>query len=1330
MAKACLFSPLDKDKKPYKALPQYKKALGVTTGSKAFLMALSPSFHEKYKGKIDIDAQGVATLDSAVKTPDMKKLIGFEKIKESLESKYHFIEMPNTADNFRVLVNQAKVFNEQNTDYIAYPEVVGDSLKNVVHKKDSDSVKAFNDRYGSLLLNDSLLSIFEPLGLRIGDLTNAESGYSGITDFSQAKSIAGEFINLIRVSNNMQGQLAMSEEFSHLIIRMLRDQPLIQRMLGVLSQNNDTMQQILGDDYSLYLQDNTDEDGSVDYNAIAEECLGRLLQRSLLDNTEQQPLQKSYIQKLWERAYNFIKKLFKPINTSDIEQAVLDADQAIDSLAKNILQGTIEMTAAAIENTFSDERLFHLEKNIDFLNKVVEDAIIVETKKTKIIKSEKAINRAEQKLENLNAILKGSPEGKLKGIINYAHAAVSDLGVARESLGKAKEGERNFAMLRGVRATIQSYDDFLNQLGELINSQDEQLSKLVKDSSIEDKHHTIVTLKDAYDELSSLYKLVKGRYKDIALDSIEEFFKPFFGIEGKFTDSQGKEKSLRELIEEASGDIGFTDRYLMTMSLSGDMLLQLFDEVVKKAKANARYDTIEDLKSITKLMLDAEEKGITSFEWMFEKDDEGHKTGNYISSVNVGQYEKEKREFLEQLEKDYGINPTGEKAKEKRKKRKEWLQSHGKMFGTKANEAMYHNSEFDRLSTAQKEVLNEFMRIKQKFDKRLPANKVSSSRAIQMRRTSQQRLLNSLSNPTQAFQNIKESIAKELTKSSDDDAIYGEKTGLRSFDGSEFKVLPCLYTTRLSNPEELSTDVFSALAAYSYSTNTYKEMDKVVDPLEVAKAWVGEYRKVRSTSNGKQLVEKIRGKNKVVNAIFETSGTNIEKKLEDFMDSQVYGRYYADSDKTINILGRELKAGKLVNKWLSMSSMVQLGFNALAHLGNVATGSAMQNIEALCGHYFNAKELLNADGQYAKELMFFIPEMEARNPTNKLALFDQLFDIKQEFAGNTKNRMNTLFEKIFGKSVAFLGQTCGDHWLYNRTAIAMCLRKKVKLRDGTITSLWDALHVENAFKDDDRIKQLVIDAVDAETGEKIDKEYIRKYSAKINEVNHRLFGVYNTDDMVAAQRVALGRCVLQYRQWIVPMFARRFQDRRYVEALGEYEEGYYRTALHVLAGLRGGMEGLKQVWEELDEPQRRNCYRAIIEISQFMLIWAIANFVNFGKDDPDRVWALKLAEYMAQRELHELGNLTPSFTMGNEILKTVKSPASILNTTQAAINLTASFFDPRDWNDEIQSGKYKGMSTLHKNILKAPFPILAPFNQLDRFTENIEEVTRYYARSY
>lgn len=247
----------------------------------------------------------------------------------------------------------------------------------------------------------------------------------------------------------------------------------------------------------------------------------------------------------------------------------------------------------------------------------------------------------------------------------------------------------------------------------------------------------MVTLRDTFTELNRLSTLVRNNFKDIALGAVEEFFKPFFSVtDGTFIDKQGKERNLKQLIEEANGDIGFVDRYLMTMSSSGDLLLQLFNAVVGKAKADARYNTIDDLQEITRLMLDANEMGIRDFEWMFEKDRDGHKTGNYISAVNTGQYEKDKQEFLEQLEQEYGINPSGEKAKEKRNKRKAWFETHGKMKGFKANPTMYSNPEFDKLTPNQRVILDRYMQIKQRYDKRIPSNKTSISRAIQMRRTS------------------------------------------------------------------------------------------------------------------------------------------------------------------------------------------------------------------------------------------------------------------------------------------------------------------------------------------------------------------------------------------------------------------------------------------------------------------------------------------------------------------------------------------------------------------------------------------------------------------
>jgi len=45
---------------------------------------------------------------------------------------------------------------------------------------------------------------------------------------------------------------------------------------------------------------------------------------------------------------------------------------------------------------------------------------------------------------------------------------------------------------------------------------------------------------------------------------------------------------------------------------------------------------------------------------------------------------------------------------------------------------------------------------------------------------------------------------------------------------------------------------------------------------------------------------------------------------------------------------------------------------------------------------------------------------------------------------------------------------------------------------------------------------------------------------RIGDVNKHMFGIYNEDDMSAAKRVSVGRLMMQYRNWIVPMMNERF----------------------------------------------------------------------------------------------------------------------------------------------------------------------------------------------
>lgn len=1333
MAKACSYVPT-RNGEVLNGWYDYKKALGHDKAIDVFYMSISPSYIEKNRKILKLDDQGIPSLESTLKTPMMKKFLSEDSRMRALEKKYGFKTFSNTDDNYKMLVNDAKNFNSQNSEFIAYVESTDDGIRVVVHPKSEKALKTFNDQYGSMILNTRLQEIFGDIGLTVGQLEDAEFS-AGVTDFSKAKSIAGQFRDLIKVAKGMAGQMAMSEEFSHLIIEVFRDRPVVSRLLSYLENNPAEMQRILGNEYDDYVALNSNDEGDIDYAGIADECAGRLMQQSLLSQVGREP--DSYTEKLNSRAVRSIHSEVRNKNEQDVDNAIAEANQELGELAKAILSGEEEITKEAVEATFSEKRLHHLEKTVDDLSDVVDKAIITEAKKGKIFRSDTLLDEVRERKAILDAVLNKSPEGQLKGLLNYAKAALTDLRQTELALKKASIQDSNvFSLLRSARMTIQSYTPFIEQLGALLRSSDQELEKLIAETTIKNSDETIDSLRSLYEGLNALNSQVEGRFKDMAISSFENFLKPFFDLQGQeFKDKNGKTITLREAIEEANGDIGFLDRYFQTMSTSGDIILQMFDAVVSKAKGKARSATIDDIDYIVKLQLEAAEDGITDFEFMFEHDAEGHKTGNYVSEVNYGQYEKDREEFLNELDKKYGVNPRGKNSVLKTQERREWYKTHaaGRLNNDTPNATLYHNKEYDRLSDKQKEFLRKYKELKNKMDRRYPPNKVDKNRAIQRRRDRVQRTIDLARRPSGIFDAVKESFKQDFATAADDDQLFGQRTGLTDFSGKEHMVLPILYTRKLGNPNEISTDVFSALCAYSYASNTYAELDKVVDPLEVGRAIVGETRDVAKVANGKPIVEKLGRGGKILSKVFQSGGSNIEAKLQDFMESQIYGRYYKDSDKSIQIGNTNIKANKALQKWLRISSMAQLGFNWLANSANVATGIGMQNIEAAAGQFFNAKELAAADAAYLKELGSFLPEMESNNPTNKLALFDEKFNVKQDFNDKAgRSRHNSLLKRIFGETLAYLGQTCGDHWLYNRTAIAMAKRQKVNV-NGETMSLWDALQVENKFKDSDKIKTLRLPkgARDADTGKIIDDDWMNAFSEKIKYVNHHLFGVYNSDDMVAAERTAAGRALLQYRKWIVPQFSQRFGEKRYIMSIQNYREGYYRTLLNMCLGLKDAQGNVAKVWNELEDYEKANIKRAATELFQFTVVWALANFVlNGGDKDPDKLWIMKYAEYMAQRELHELGNLTPSLTMGRELLKTAQSPANIISTLQSTLNLAGSLIDPRDWTNELQSGPYEGHSTLYKNIMKAPIPIVPQIRQGRRILDGLEDATQFYIRSY
>ena len=1304
---------------------ELKKQFGYQTARGIFLRAINPEFIRDFKGTLSLDAEGVPTFESLMNNSFMKEFIGSRRIAEGLNKAYSPTE--DTRENYGNLLESAYQFNTTNPqrdDFVATVEYVGDGKINVlVQPKTPEAVERFKEQYSTQKLNDRLASIFQPLGITVGSLSQAEvnAGRVGLTDFSVARDIANGFVSMIKVANNMEGAAHLTEEFAHLIVGTFRNEPLVQRAINALLDHDGSIQEILGDDY-----EDTVNFYNGDMELVAEEAVGHILQKNLSNDAENV---KTPVPSLFKRMIDWIVKKFQGYKVDDVQAAIDNVDTLMSSLAEDILNGTRQITQKDIKASQREAQFNALSDRIDRNIEILRNAAKTETKRYKITKASRKKGAAETLV---NTILQYTAEDAdtVEGLFHYAKHALGELRnlEAQFQMADSMTPKQKFGFLRSVRMYTQSYGSFIKALNDaIIEDESEDDNMFLQEFELNGE---LVNIQEVLKELNNLSNQLAGRYTRMAMPAFAEFLKPFMGEEivvpfGKYA---GTKMSVESLLSEAQSDISLMDRWLDSMADSADMLLQLFDAAVKKAKDTARLQTLDDIREIQKFREKAEGMGITDFDWMFERDDGGHKSGNYISEVNFAQFEKDLREFEAGLEEKYGRNPTGEEAVLKMVERNDWLKTHAiSMFGTpQPNPAMYRNSAYDRLTENQKTILSEFLALKDKFDAKLPKTRVARNKAIQMRKAGNQRLWESMTSPTTIFQNIKESITSSILEKEDDDQIFGNaraEKGLTDFAGNEFMTLPVLFTNRLQNPDELTDDVVGSLMSYAYMANQYEQMDNIIDPLEVGRALVTEERKVRKTRGGNPLIEKFNALDvDVANKIF-TSRSNIEDKLNDFFESQVYGKYLKD-EGTFDVLGKKVSVNKLASVILKGSSLAQLGFNWLANLANVATGLGMQNIEAAAGQFFGPKELAKADAAYAKALGPMMAELGSRTKTNKLSLFFELFDVKQNFGSKIKNQKKNWLQRLFGAEIAFLGQDAGDHWLYGRTAIAMAMRQKVLL-DGKEMSLWDALQVEGV-NGSSTIKQLNYKDITDLEGNPFD---VAKFSRKVAHINQTCFGIYNDDDANAANRVAMGRLLQQYRKWMKIQYNRRFQAAQGNLATDSWEEGYYRTVGRMLnQWIRGGVQ-LSEQWDNMTTEERANIKRAITEMVQFFAVWALANWIEWP-DDKKRPWALKLAEYSSKRLAHELGGLAPSTIMPQELLKTVKSPIPATTVVQNSFNLINSAIDPTDWVDEIQSGPYKGMSTLEKNILKAPIPGVAQYRQIDKFIGDLDNSIGYYARPY
>ena len=1308
----------------------FKDLLSFTSNNRSetvrlYLITKNDSFIRDWVPRLALDENNEPTLKSLLKKTNFSKVIPETRVLERLNREIGYYDrgtdrpalLVNNDENYQKLLQKAISFNQTSDfrdDYVAKIIKIQDTESprifigvKVEKRNKLNSIEADKMSY-NVNLNNRLRDILASNGIAIGALTDLERrmGINGVTDFDVARTAANGMIEMIRLANGIEGEKALPEEFAHFAIEAMGESPLINRLINNLSSSG-LIGEILGDEYETY---NTLYKG--DDAKLAKEAAGKLLAKHLLKS---EPIGQKPYKNLLERVISAIKSFFKTMNANQIQKAMYEADKDFGRLARDILNGRMD-EEINVGNINSSGLFYQTNERVQRDRKLLQDIMNNELKRLKIYEKRNPNSQfsVNQRLLIDRLELELADNNEVEGIYAFLDNALEELQKVSSRLEMlrntpATNASERASVLRDVRNYMYSYKNII-----------EDIRKALVDEERYTDNRYGQRVRVALDNASILIGDLFVKYNDVSIPLFVDFIKPFVGENivipfGKF---KGKVIKAEDLVKMADEDISVFDRWLDSMADSSDYMLKIMDQAVKKSKEQARLRTIDVMKQLQAATIKLEKAGIKNTDWMFERDSKGNLSGNYISEINQALFKEKVREMFKSLNEKYGKNPVGENAEKYKKERQAWFNANMEIVNGKKVPKMsiYGNKQYQRLNAAQKEYYDTVMNIKSQLDSYLPEKYTTLTNAVKIRKDLLERVKSSDGVKSGAKQ-IWESVKDEFIRRTDD-VDFGDRATVKDFEGNEVQTLP-IYFTKLKEGEsanDLSTDIVSTLTAYAAMANDFDEMNKVIDVLELGRDIIRnpDLYKIKKTRGDKPLVEKfnILGR-KVENIVTKESGERrIVERLNDFFEMQVYGRYMADEG---TFGSTNIDKGKVANFVNRVTSMNNLALNVLSGISNIATGKVMMRIESFAGEFFNEKNTITADRIYGQSLPEYLAEIGNRVKTSKLALWDELFNVMQEYEQNVREvnfDRKTWFSRMFGTSTLFFMNNAGEHWMQNRTSLALADAYKMKAPNGKIVSLWDAMEVVPIDKNNKKAgaKLQLKQGYTKADGSAFTQDDIIKFSRRSAAINQRMHGIYNKADRSAIQRLAIGRMGIMFRKWIKPSLNRRFKSATYNYDLDAWIEGYYRTSgrflLQLARDLRETQFNLAARWNELTPTEKANIRRALTEVGHFLAVMATIGLIEWS-DDKDRPWLVRMLEYQSRRLYTELGAMIPGKSMISEGLKIIKSPAAGVTTIENMLDLT-KLLNPWNYIDELQSGRYEGHSTAYKSFFESP---IIPMNR-------------------
>lgn len=1289
--KSCVIHPRLSNGEKSPLFTRLKKLLGDhTEAAEIYYRVINPDFKNVFPN-VRFDENDEPYLEDLINQCGITYRMEQEQKKKALNEEYGTKEVPVTLNAVTELQQKAAAFNKESfKGFNARPIVTDNGVKLAIEDRTENPKELAKSQQYNAELNSRLIQLLNTWGFNVGALEAVEerSGINGVMDLSAAETAATGLKTVIRIAKGIRGQMALPEEWGHFVVEAVESQ-LKDRILNTLN-NEEILQRVLGEEYEHYY-----DIYNGDIDLMAREALGKMMAKVLNSLDPNAPNDR-----LFQRYKDQVLNQFKDKDETEIDKAVREVQEMVYSFTERAYRGEYQLNT---QNLNYQRRLYNLGESVSRERKLLERIITQEEKRLAVYGAGARATEAEKKktekfeekqkafLEELREKLTSHKE--VEGIYKYLHEAINTLDSLSTKMAKISDAnmsmQQKFTLLRNVRNYLSSYTSIIDNI-----------SKERSQALAEGQDPYGNTLRDLLRIYAGLAQELGNDWITVAKDEFADFLKEFEGEAITMTiRGNRKQYTIRELLDYCEQDISIIERWIDSAADSRDPFIRIYDSIVKSRKNQARLKTIDDEVNILAQSKKLEQAGVDNTTFMYEKDDEGKATGNFVTRYNTGQYSKNLKKFIA------GLDPN--LTEEQRERAiSAWKRTQHTSKGDLID--AYLNPQYDEIQNhpAKKAYYDFIMKLKKDLEYKLPMRYVKYNRAPQIRRDFIQRMMQAPNKGKYFWETIKDNFVR---REDDVEVAYAKQ----DFEGNQIHTLPIYYTKTLANMDDLSLDCTSTMIAYASMANDYASMEQVVDALEVGVS-ILKTREVYKTRGGKALQELV---NKTPLKLY-TKGevSNMMARLNDFMLMQVYGEMQKDEG---TVLGVDVgKFVNVVNRWQSFCTTAA---SVLTGTANMLQNIAMSNIEAMSKVHFSPAELAKADREYTRLLPSYLGEIGQRIKTNKLHLFDKLFNVTQDYKSSVREvkwDRKTIAGQLFNENALWFTTSAGDHYTQHRTALALALRFKVQDKNGKPISFYDALEVQyvDPAHPEYGAKLVIKEGTKDEAGNPLGEDYIDRFTKRVRGINDKLYGIYNQEDKNAWQSRAAGRLFMMYRNWMRPLYLKRYGVERYNMDTEQFEEGYYRTLWNFMNQLRKDLKehqfDFGRALNELSGTQRGNLRRAVTELVVFGSLTAIIAALHAIPDDKDKEnnWLLSYVSYAIVRLRADMGAMMPGPTMLDEGLRLFDSPVAAIRVMKNLRQLL-TLVDPSVWTTEIEQGIWKGYTKAEKALLQ-PLPFVRQFKNL------------------